>query len=214
MNANSRFRVIAVGTLLFLSLLLLGACSGGSTASGGGIVATGRTSVSGNVVSSDLADGNLSGITVSAKGKQSVTNARGVFKIDEVMSGDLDVVFSKQGQSARFPLKVSSGSQTILKNVRIRGSQATPEQVAVEDTDHESTNDEAEDHNNEDDNDDSSDADDHSDDSNDDVDDSEHSEDDDSSDGSDDESEVDHDEDSSDSSKDEEPEDDDSKDHD
>ena len=113
---------------------MLGACGGGDTASGadGGIIATGRALVNGNVASSTL-PGDLSNISVSLQERSTSTNAAGEFTLGDVAAGDQKMIFSKGGQTASLPLSIQNQSQTTLNDIHISEKTVTTDHVEVED---------------------------------------------------------------------------------
>lgn len=124
---------VSLSSLLIVSLFM-GACGGGSTSSGadGGIIATGRALVSGNVASSTL-PGDLNSITVTIQSRSTTTNSAGLFQLDDVPAGQQKIVFSKGGQASSLPLNLQSQSKTTLKNVHIDDKFVSTEKVEVDD---------------------------------------------------------------------------------
>jgi len=130
----SRLRLYATpGSLLILSLFL-GACGGGSTSSGadGGIIATGRALVAGNVASSTL-PGDLNNITVTIQNRSTSTNSAGTFRLDDVPAGNQKIVFSKGGEASSLAISLQSQSKTTLSNVHISDHSASYEDAEVDD---------------------------------------------------------------------------------
>ncbi len=113
---------------------MLGACGGGDTASGadGGIIATGRALINGNVASSTL-PGDLNNISVSLQERSTSTNAAGEFTLGDVAAGDQKMIFSKGGQTASLSLSIQNQSQTTLNDIHIGEKTVTTEHVEVED---------------------------------------------------------------------------------
>jgi len=119
---------------LLILALALSACGGGDTASGadGGIIATGRALVSGNVASSSL-PGDLNNISVNLKERATSTNAAGEFSLGDVAAGEQEIIFSKGGETASLALAIQSQSQTTLNNIHINEKTVTTDKVEVED---------------------------------------------------------------------------------
>ena len=124
---------VTLGSLLIVSLFL-SACGGGSTSSGadGGIIATGRALVTGNVASSTL-PGDLNNITVTIQNRSTTTNAAGVFRLDDVPAGNQKIVFRKGGEASSLPITLQSQSKTTLNNVHINDQSVSTEKVEVDD---------------------------------------------------------------------------------
>lgn len=121
--------------LSYISIIALapGACGGGDTSSGadGGIIATGRALVSGNVASSTL-PGDLNNISVTLKERTTSTNAAGEFTLGDVPAGSQEISFRKGGQTASLALSIQSQSQTTLNNIHIGEETVTTDHVEVE----------------------------------------------------------------------------------
>jgi len=124
---------VTLGSLLVL-FLFLSACGGGSTSSGadGGIIATGRALVTGNVATSTL-PGDLNDIRVTIQNRSTTTNSAGAFRLDDVPAGDQKMVFSKGGEASSLPLTLQSQSKTTLSNVHIDDDSVSTEKVEVDD---------------------------------------------------------------------------------
>lgn len=130
---QSLLRLHRLNCILILALAL-SACGGGDTSSGadGGIIATGRALVSGNVASSTL-PGDLNNISVNLKERATSTNAAGEFSLGDVAAGEQEIIFRKGGETARLPLSIQSQSQTTLNNIHIGEKTVTTDEVEVED---------------------------------------------------------------------------------
>lgn len=147
MNLFQPLSVLFRSSCIAILALALSACGGGDTASGadGGIIATGRALVSGNVASSSL-PGDLNQISVNLKERATSTNAAGEFTLGDVAAGDQEIIFSKGGQTASLALSIQSQSQTTLNNIHIGEKTVTTDEVEVEDhTPHAKNEDEDED---------------------------------------------------------------------
>jgi len=132
---QSRFSIRLFSlTLFLLTALSLEGCGGGSTSSGadGGIIATGRALVNGNVASSTL-PGDLKGIEIKILDRTTLTNANGEFSLDDVAAGNQKMYFAKGGQTASLALAIPSQSQTTLNDVHIDNDTASTESIEVED---------------------------------------------------------------------------------
>lgn len=122
---------IQLAGLLLISTLGLISCSGGSgssASSAGGIIATGRAQVSGNVVSSTLA-GGLDNIQVALDNERTETNAKGEFTFLDVASGAKTIVFSKSGRSAKLNVNLVSASRHDINNIRISNGGVSVETI-------------------------------------------------------------------------------------
>ncbi len=121
-------------TLTLFTIFGLTACGGGdaSTGADGGIIATGRALVNGNVATSTL-PGDLNDIEVSILNRTTRTNTLGEFSLADVEAGTQQVIFRKGGETASLALSILSQSQTTLSNIHIDSDTVSTESIEVED---------------------------------------------------------------------------------
>lgn len=124
------FRV-SIGTTVFYIVMVwvLAACGGGTSVSGGGIVATGKAEINGNVSSSWQGSG-LGGISVSVDQQQTRTDANGRFLLQGVEPGSRQLQFSQGANRASMQINTVANKRVTLNNVRLQSNKATPGSVS------------------------------------------------------------------------------------
>ena len=132
MKHRTKIKPFAFIASLALCFVLLSACGGdASSDSGGGIVATGRADVTGNVVESSL-PGNRGGIAVSIRERKTTTDKSGHFTLLGVLAGDQSLVFSKGGQAVTLGVTIPRNSRVSIADIRIKNGAASTNHVDVQ----------------------------------------------------------------------------------